>query len=134
MSEIPVGAKGHLQLTVTEKEAISFLGTEDTRVLATPWLIGYLEMTARNTVKQYLLDVEDTVGTQVNVKHLAATPLGATARFEAEVSEVNGRRIQFRVSAWDEKDQIAEGTHERAIINVTRFGERVAEKRRSIVE
>ena len=66
---------------MTSDNAISFLGREDARVLATPWLIMYLEMTSRDTVKSYLLDSEDTVGTQVNVEHLAATPIGMTARF-----------------------------------------------------
>lgn len=54
MADIPLGATGELQVTVTDRDAISFLGTEETRVLATPWLIGYLEMAARNAVKPFL--------------------------------------------------------------------------------
>ena len=129
MSDIPIGARGQREELVTDRNAISFLGVEDARVLATPWLIAYLEMTARDTVKPYLLDAEDTVGTQVNVRHLAATPMGATARFFAELTAVNGRRVEFAVEAWHDQTKIAEGTHERAIIDVARFAERLRAKR-----
>ena len=129
MLEIPLGVKGESKVGVTTDNAISFLDNEEARVLGTPWLIAYLEMTARNLVKPYLLDGQDTVGTQVNVKHLAATPMGMQARFEAEVTEVGDRRVSFRVEAWDEMDKIAEGTHERAIINVARFASRLQSKR-----
>jgi len=70
----------------------------------------------------------DTVGTHVNVSHLAATPLGMTVTFRAEVTGVTGRRVQFRVEAWDEKEKIGEGTHERAIIDIAKFATRLAEK------
>ena len=129
MPDIPVGAKGESKVSVTSENAISFLGNAEARVLATPWLIAYLEMTARNVVKPYLLDGEDTVGTHVNVKHLAATPLGMQARFEVEVTAISGRRVSFQVTAWDERDKIAEGTHERAIIDIARFVDRLQTKR-----
>jgi fluoroacetyl-CoA thioesterase len=130
MAEIALGTKNRFWIEVTDENAIAFLGRDDARVLATPWLISYLEMTSRDAVKPYLSDGEDTVGTQVNVRHLAATPMGSTARFEAEVIGVNGRRIEFRVTAWDETEQIAEGTHERTVIDIERFAARVGKKRR----
>ena len=71
----------------------------------------------------------DTVGTHVDVYHLAAAPIGAVVTFTAEVTAVDGRRIQFRVEAWDETEKIGEGTHERAIINVAKFATRLAEKK-----
>lgn len=129
--DIPVGAQGHQQITVTPDVAISFLGNDQARVLATPWLIMFLEMTSRNTAKTYLLDGFDTVGTQVNVSHLAATPLGMGAHFHAEILSVTGKRILFKIEAFDDKDKIAEGTHERAIIQVSKFAERVQAKARS---
>jgi predicted thioesterase len=129
MSEIPIGATGESQIVVTSEVAISFLENEDARVLATPWLIARLEMTARDTVKRYLLDGQDTVGTHVNVAHLAATPMGMKAYFKAKVLSVTGRRVLFQVEASDDKDKIAEGTHERAIIDVARFAERVQAKK-----
>jgi predicted thioesterase len=129
MTEIPIGATGESRLEVTGDVAISFLGSEKARVLATPWLIAHLEMTARNTVKTYLLDSQDTVGTQVNVAHLAATPIGMNVRFRTEIIGVKGRRVTFQVQAFDEKDQVAEGTHERYIIEVEQFAARLEAKR-----
>src|SRR5690348_6836615 len=82
---IPLGLTGSSRFLVTKENAISFLGRDDARVLATPWLIMYMEMTCRDAVKPYLSDAEDTVGTQVNVTHLAACPIGFEAHFEAEV-------------------------------------------------
>jgi fluoroacetyl-CoA thioesterase len=68
------------------------------------------------------------VGTDVNVKHLAATPMGMEVTFQSEVLEVHERRVKFKVAAFDEKEQIAEGTHERFVINVERFAKRLKEK------
>lgn len=128
MLNIQIGARGEARFAVTADNAISFLGIDSARVLATPWLIMYLEMTSRDTVKPLLLDGSDTVGTHVNVRHLAATPIGMTARFEAEVIAVDGRRITFRVGAWDDKEQIADGTHERFVVDIERFAEKVQAK------
>jgi predicted thioesterase len=130
MANIPIGAKGEFQLLVTSEVAITFLGTEGARVLSTPHMIGYMERTCRDTVLPWLEAGYDTVGTQVNVAHLAATPIGMSVTFTAEVIRVDGRRVEFRVEARDEKEKIGEGTHERAIINVAKFATRLAEKQR----
>jgi len=130
MANIPVGTVGEEKLLVTSEVTINFLGMEGARVLSTPHLIGYMERTARNTVLPLLDPGHDTVGTHVNVSHLAAAPLGMTVTFRAEVIGVTGRRIQFRVEAWDEKEKIGEGTHERAIIDIAKFATRLAEKLR----
>jgi predicted thioesterase len=128
MANIPIGTKGEFQLLVTSEVAITFLGTEGTRVLSTPHMIGFMEMTCRNTVLPLLDAGYDTVGTHVNVAHLAASPIGMSVAFTAEVIRVDGRRVEFRVEARDEKEKIGEGTHERAIINVAKFATRLAEK------
>ena len=128
MANIPIGAKGEFQLLVTSEVAITFLGTEGARVLSTPHMIGYMERTCRDTVLPWMEAGYDTVGTQVNVAHLAATPIGMSVTFTAEVIRVDGRRVEFRVEARDEKEKIGEGTHERAIINVAKFATRLAEK------
>jgi predicted thioesterase len=107
---------------------VDFLGLEGARVLGTPFLVGLLEMTCRNAIKPLLEDGYDTVGTHVDVRHLAATPLGMQARFEAEVTGVNDRRVTFQVQAFDEREKVAEGTHERFIVNVARFAARLAAK------
>jgi predicted thioesterase len=123
-----IGTMREEKLLVTSEVAIDFLGTETARVLSTPHLIGHLEMTARNSVKPLLETGHDTVGTQVNVTHLAATPIGMNVTFRSEVLSVEDRRINFRVEAFDEKEKIAEGTHQRAIVNVAKFATRVAAK------
>ena len=128
MPQIPVGTKSEHQLLVTSEVSINVLGLEGARVLATPHLIGFLEMTARNAVKPLLEDGFDTVGTHVDVRHLAATPMGMRATFHAEVTAVEDRRVRFRVEAFDEREKIAEGTHERFIVNVGRFAARLAAK------
>ena len=128
MANIPIGAKGEFQLLVTTEVAITFLGTEGPRVLSTPHMIGFMEMTCRNTVLPLLDAGYDTVGTHVNVAHLAASPIGMSVTFTAEVIRVDGRRVEFRVEARDEKEKIGEGTHERAIINIAKFATRLAQK------
>lgn len=129
MNGIAVGLRGERRLLVTSAEAIDFLGQEEARVLGTPWLIGLLELTARDSVKPHLESGQDTVGTEVSVKHLAATPLGMSVNLHSEVVEVADRRIKFRLEAFDEREKIAEGTHERFVINVAKFATRLAAKK-----
>lgn len=131
MASIPVGQKGELRRHVTSDIAIDFLGLEGARVLGTPWMIMLLEMTARNSLLPLLDPGFDTVGTEVNIRHLAATPLGMEVRFESEVIAVEDRKVRFKVAAFDEKEQIADGTHERFVINIERFAKRLAEKAKS---
>src|SRR5215467_12729413 len=130
MAEIPVGTKGEKVLLVTTENAINFLGMEGARVLSTPHMIGYMERTCRNLVLPMLEPGHDTVGTHVNVAHLAAAPLGMMVTFKAEVTGVRDRRVEFRVEAFDEKEKIGEGTHERAVINIAKFATRLAAKKR----
>lgn len=128
MAQVPIGAAGEHKMLVTGEVAINFLGMEGARVLGTPYLIGFLEMTARNVIKSHLEDGYDTVGTHVDVRHLAATPMGMHVTFKAQVISVEDRRVRCKVEAFDEKEKIAEGTHERFIINVARFATRLAAK------
>jgi len=129
MPTIPIGLKAEQRRRVTDEVAIDFLGTDGARVLGTPHLIGLLEMTSRDSILPLLDPGFDSVGTEVNVRHLAATPMGMEVRFTSEVIEADARRVKFRVAAFDEKEQIADGTHERFVINVERFAKRLAEKR-----
>jgi predicted thioesterase len=92
-------------------------------------MIGRMEWTCRNLIQPMLDPGYDTVGTHVNVAHLAAAPLGMLVTFQAEVIAVHDRRVEFRVEAFDEKEKIGEGTHERAIINVAKFATRLAAKK-----
>jgi predicted thioesterase len=127
---VTIGIKGEERVLVTSENAISFMGVEGARVLSTPNMIGYMERTCRNAVLTHLEPGHDTVGTHVNVYHLAAAPIGASVVFRAEVTGVSEKRIQFRVEAWDEAEKLGEGTHERAIINVAKFATRMAAKKK----
>ncbi len=125
---IEVGARGEEKITVTDEIAISFLGVENARVLSTPNMIGHMEGTCRNLVLPMLEPGHDTVGTHVNVYHLGASPMGMEVTFRAEITAVDGRRIQFRVEAFDSSEKIGEGTHERTVIDVARFTEKMRAK------
>lgn len=113
---------------MTGEVAVDFLGMEEARVLGTPYMIAFMEITARNSVKNLLDPGQDTVGTLVNVKHLAATPIGMQVTFRAEVIEVDDRRILFKVEAFDETEKVGEGVHERFVVDVARFASRVQAK------
>jgi len=126
--DIPIGTTHESTIVVTDENAVNFLGVDGARVLGTPYMIGYLEMTARDSVKPFLEEGYDTVGTRVDVRHLAATPLGMRVTFRSEVTSVDERRVQFKVEAFDDKEKIGEGTHERGIINVARFAARLRVK------
>jgi fluoroacetyl-CoA thioesterase len=129
MAEIPIGTKLEKKLLVDDEVAINFLGLEDARVLGTPWMIGWMERTCRDAVLPLLDHGHDTVGTHVNVYHLAATPMGMTVTFKAEVTSVEDRRVNFKVEAWDEKEKCGEGTHQRAVVNIARFAAKMKNKR-----
>ncbi len=128
MAEIPIGTVHEEGLIVGPENAVDFMGTREARVLGTPHMIGLMERTARNAVLPFLEPGQDTVGTHVNVYHLAATPVGMRVTFRAEITSVEERRVNFKVEAFDEVQKIGEGTHQRAIITVARFGERVQGK------
>lgn len=126
---IPIGHAGEYKTIVTTDLAVDFLGREDARVLGTPFLILLLERTARNSIKPLLPAGEDSVGTVVNIRHLAATPLGARVVFRSRVTAVEGRRVTFHVAAYDAGELLAEGTHERFVIDVERFARSLQKKR-----
>jgi fluoroacetyl-CoA thioesterase len=128
MHNIIIGTKHEERILVTSEVAISFLGLDDARVLATPQMIRYMEWTSRNLVLLMLDEGYDTVGTHVNVSHVAAAPIGSVVTFTSEIIAVRDRRVEFRVAARSEDELIGEGTHERGIINVTKFATRLAEK------
>ena len=126
---ISIGAKREEKHLVTSEVCIRFLGAEGARVLSTPHMIGLMEFACRNAVLPMLEAGYDTLGTKVSVSHLAAAPIGSCVSITAEIAGVTDRRVEFRVEAWDESQKIGEGTHERAIVNVARFTERMAEKK-----
>ena len=125
MPEIQIGATREEIVQVGNENAIKFLGTDGPRVLSTPHMIAFMERTSRNLVLPMLDPGQDTVGTHVNVSHSAVAPMGSSVRFLAEVTAVNGRRLEFRVRASMGDTVIGEGTHQRAVIQVSSFADRV---------
>jgi fluoroacetyl-CoA thioesterase len=131
MRVIPVGLRGTYAMTVKpEHLASQFKDAILPPVLATPIMVLIMENAALNTIRDYLDANEAAVGTEVNIKHLAATPVGQQVVAEAEVIEVDGRRIEFKVTARDETEQIGAGTHQRMVVNLGRLQSRLAAKRR----
>lgn len=130
MREIPVGVKGQFALLVQpEHLANRFKDSALPAVLATPVMIMVMENAALNAIKAYLEPGESAVGTRVDIRHLAPTPLGAHVVGEAEVTRVDDRRIEFTVRATDDTETIGIGKHERAIVDVARLERRLDVKR-----
>jgi fluoroacetyl-CoA thioesterase len=123
------GLSAQLSMTVTRAHSADTLGNTGVAVFATPFLIAFLENASNAVLKPYFAPGGGSVGTMVDVKHLAATPLGMSVRAEATILEVDGKRVLFSVEAWDEVEKIAEGRHERFIVpDLGRFLERAAKK------
>jgi fluoroacetyl-CoA thioesterase len=132
MRPIPVGAKGTYILRVTPAHlANQFKDAALPPVFATPMMITAMENAALNAVRDYLDAGESAVGTSVNIRHLAATPAGHQITATAEVTKVDGRRIEFKVSARDDIEDIGTGTHERMVVDIARLGQRLAAKRKA---
>ncbi|HKX08147.1 MAG TPA: thioesterase family protein [Stellaceae bacterium] len=132
MVSIPVGAKGTFTLVVAPQHlANQFKDATLPPVLATPVMIMAMENAALNALKPYLGPGESALGTAVDVRHVAATPVGQRIVAEAEVTAVEGRRIAFKVVARDELEEIGHGTHERMLVALARIEARLAGKRRS---
>ena len=129
MRQIPLGTKATFTLHVLpEHLANRFKDAMLPQVLATPVMIMAMENAALNAIKPFLEAGESAVGTEIDVRHLAATPIGHDIRAEAEVINTDGKRIVFKVSASDETEEIGNGTHRRTVINLQSFNERLAKK------
>ena len=131
MRPIPLGAKGHAELMVESHHlANQFKDVILPPVFATPMMILVMENAALNAVREFLDAGESAVGVKIDVRHIAATPVGHRVRAEAEVVRAEGTRIEFRVAAWDEVEEIGRGTHERMVVDLSRVSNRLARKTR----
>jgi fluoroacetyl-CoA thioesterase len=116
------------QTRVEEWMTAEKAGNKGAAVLSTPMLLQVVEEAAMQCLAAVLEADEITLGTHIDLAHLAATPVGLIVRVEVEVLKVDGRRIEFAFTAFDEREKIAEGTHERYVSSVEKFRERLAEK------
>ena len=129
MQSIPLGARGSFTLDVMPDHLASrFKDATLPPVLATPVLIMAMENAALNAIKPYLAAGESALGTRVDVRHLAATPVGRRVIGEATVTHVDGRRIEFSIRASDGDEQIGVGTHERVVIELSKLSARMKAK------
>ena len=128
MDKIRAGLEARSELLVEEKHTAPRIGSGKVHVLATPVMINVIEAAALAAVEDLLPQGFQSLGTVLNVRHIAATPVGMKITARAEVTGVEGRTIRFRVEVHDEKDLIGDGTHTRLVVNVARFDQRVQAK------
>ncbi len=122
------GLTGQSSIVVSDEHTAPHVGSGVVPVLATPVMVNLLEAAALAAVEKHLPRGYQTLGTVLNVKHFAATPVGLRVTASAELTAVNGRTLVFRLIAEDEAERIGEGTHERVVVNVERFEQRVKMK------
>ncbi len=126
--ELKPGLTGAAEIVVGTRDTAPHVGSGKIGVLATPIMVNLMEAAALQAVERLLPPGYQTVGTHLDVKHFAATPVGLRVRAEARLVKVDGRTLTFRIQATDEREPIGEGDHERLIINVERFDQRMQRK------
>ncbi len=128
MEAIKPSLSGHAEIVVGDEHTAPSIGSGRIAVLATPVMINLMEAAALDAIEHLLEPGHQSLGTHLDVSHVAATPVGMRARATAEVTGVDGNRVAFRLEAHDEADLIGEGNHTRVVVNVARFDQRVARK------
>lgn len=132
MDKIEPGLTGHAEMMVGTSDTAPRIGSGRIAVLATPKMISLIEEAALAAVEHLLPEGKQSLGTHLDVSHLAATPVGMTVKAEAEVIAVDGRKVTFAVRAHDEMDLIGEGRHERVVVTAASFQARIDEKGRAL--
>jgi fluoroacetyl-CoA thioesterase len=125
---LSIGLTGRAELVVAEEHTAPRVGSGRVHVLATPVMINLFEAAALAAIEPLLPEGYQSLGTRLDITHVAATPVGMRVSAEAEVVRIEGRSVWFRVAAHDEKDLIGGGTHERVVVNLERFDQRLQEK------
>lgn len=128
METLQPGVKGTAELVVTREHTAESVGSGKVGVLATPVMINVIEAAALAAVEPHLPQGHQSLGTHLNVSHIAATPVGMKVTATAEVVKVDGRQVELKVVARDEVEEIGSGTHTRIVVNVAKFDARVARK------
>ncbi|MCT4633299.1 MAG: thioesterase family protein [Firmicutes bacterium] len=125
---LKLGLRGHVEKIVEETDTAVAFGSGDIHVFATPMMVGIMENSALVCVDEILPKDYSTVGSHISVSHIAATPVGMKVTAEAELVEIDNKKLVFKVVAFDEKEKIGEGSHTRYIVNVPKFLERTSKK------
>ena len=125
---LPPGLTGRAELIVGEEHTAPRVGSGLVHVLATPVMINLFEAAALDAVDKHLPAGYQSLGTILNVRHIAATPVGMKVRATAEIVKVDGRTVFLKVKAEDERELIGDGLHERVVVNVEKFSQRVSKK------
>lgn len=125
---LEIGLTSELELTVEHKHTAEALGSGGVKVFSTPMMIALMEGAALQTVASHLPEDFTTVGLSLNIHHIAATPVGIKVTAKAELLQVEGKKLTFKVEAFDETEKIGEGTHERYIVQESRFLQKVSQK------
>jgi fluoroacetyl-CoA thioesterase len=128
LSPLRTGLTGSATIVVGEEHTAPFVGSGRVRVLATPVMINLMEAAALDAVEKLLPEGHQSLGIHLDVRHYAATPVGMRVRVTAELVNIDGRTLDFRVEARDEKEAIGDGLHQRVVVNVARFDQRVQRK------
>jgi predicted thioesterase len=126
--ELKAGLSGTAEIVVGTRDTAPHVGSGKIGVLATPIMVNLMEAAALQAVERFMPPGYQTVGTHLDVRHFAATPVGLRVRARAELVRIEGRTLTFRIEAEDEREKIGEGVHERLIINVERFDQRMQKK------
>ena len=126
--EITVGMKGEVSTLVEKEDTADYVGSGSLLVYATPCMVALMEGAACEAIEEALADGTTTVGMELSISHLSATPVGLEVRAEAEVTAVEGKIITFSVTAYDEAGKIGEGTHKRCIVSSQKFLDRAYSK------
>ena len=125
---IELGIRGRQETTVTPANIATNVGSGKVQVFSTPMMIALIEKAAVLSIDPFLENGQSSVGTHINVSHIAATPMGMRVWAETEVIEIDRRRVTFSVKAYDERGLIGEGTHDRFIIDVEKFQSKAENK------
>jgi fluoroacetyl-CoA thioesterase len=128
LSKLTPGLEGHAEIVVGEQHTAPRIGSGRVRVLATPVMINLMEAAALDAVENLIPAGHQSLGTHLDVRHIAATPVGMKVRATAKLLSLDGRTLEFRVEAHDERDLIGDGAHTRLVVNVERFDQRVQAK------
>ena len=126
--EITIGMKGTAETCVEREDTAYEVGSGELLVYATPCMVALMEGAACDAIADAIPEGKTSVGTMLNIAHLAATPVGMDVRAEAEVTEVDGNTVTFQITAYDEAGKIGEGTHKRAVITSQKFLDKVYAK------